>query len=96
VSDPSLSTTSPYRRQRGRPGLRAGLKDGGGRAFLPAAAPLRGGGAERPTLAGHVFDGGEAVELGFLRPDPASPVPDLRRAAVGDPEDGVDGLRWHR
>jgi hypothetical protein len=92
ASAPSLSTTSPCRRQRGRSGLRAGLKDGGGKAFLPATATLRGDRAERPALAGHVFDGGEAAKLGSLWSDPASPV----RVAVGHPEDGADGLRRRR
>jgi hypothetical protein len=54
-------------------------------AFLSVVAPLWGGGVGYLALAGHDGDCGEAAELGPPRPDPASPGPDLWRAAVGGP-----------
>jgi hypothetical protein len=64
----------PCRRRRGRPGTRAGPRDGGSGAPFKALRPLRGGGGARRTTAGHGGGGGgEDVDLASLRPDPVTP-----------------------
>jgi hypothetical protein len=64
----------PCRRRRGRPGTRAGPRDGGSGAPFKALRPLRGGGGARRTTAGHGGGGGgEDADLASLRPDPVTP-----------------------
>jgi hypothetical protein len=63
ASAPSLDLLS-LPPPEGLAGPCAGPKDGGGGAFLPVEAPIRGSGVEYLVLAGNDDDSGEAAELG--------------------------------
>jgi hypothetical protein len=92
---PLFPLLHPCRRRRGRPGSRAGPKNGGDGALSRRwCHPGRQSGAAAP--GGLVHDDDRATDPGPLPPDPAPPGLDLLRAAMGASAAAATTVGWRR